>query len=378
MGTEFRRGLRKAVLLAALIVPSSIMALEEDSDASTVVGQTLRWEGNEDALRYEVVVTDGAGKEVFHQSVETPSADLRLKPGTYRYHVLVYNALNQLDSDSSWQNLVVLKAEIPGPQKVIPDTLYLESPVFQFKVEGSLLVDGAKYRIYRQDNPQINATAEVAAHPNDQEVELKFPNFEFTYGDYNLTIENPGGLKHTLKNALRVRYEKPIDVQFSVGWAPMVVLYDAWYRSTWSQGFYPEGADSRLAVMFLKKSEYQLGAELEAHAWLQTGGISTALIHSEYLSGGANLVYTTLFTKQFRLSVRAGGGVLEGAHAFDYQGTSGLKWNTMDPYASTAVSVYYAITPYWYIETGVGLLNGFGNGYQMGFLQPTAATGLSF
>jgi hypothetical protein len=378
MGTERRFFFRGLVVLALVLSAGPLAAQDQDDDETTVVGQTLTWEGNEDALRYEVIVADRTGKEVFHQSVDTPSAKLRLKPGAYRYRVQVYNVLDQLDSDSSWQDLVVLKAEIPGPRKVLPETLYLESPVLQFKVEGLSLVDGAKYRIYRQDKPEITATAEVVAHPSDQEVELKFPHFEFTYGDYNLTIENPGGLKHTLKNALRVRYEKPVDFQFSVGWAPMVVLYDAWYRSTWDQGFYPEGADSRLTMMFFKKSEYQLGAEVEGHGWLETGGIPAAVIHSRYLSGGVNFVYTTLFTKQFRLSLRAGGGVIGGFHAFDYGGTAGLSWSTKDPYASTSVDVYYAVTPWWYVEAGTGLTNGFGNGYQMGFLQPVLMTGVSF
>jgi hypothetical protein len=312
------------------------------------------------------------------RDLDTASAHLQLKPGTYRYKVRVYNVLNQLDSESPWQDLVVLKAELPGPKNLTPSTLYLEDPVLRFKVEGNFLVDGAHYRIYRQDKPEVSASAEVVTHISDQEVELTFPNFDFSYGDYNLTIENPGGLKHTLKKALQVRYEKPIDIQFSVGWTPKIILYDSWYKDIWSEPFYPLGGDARLTVIFLKKADSQVGAELEAGGWLQTGGIPAATIHSQYLLGGANLVYIWLLSKQLHLTARAGGGLLVGSHSFDYQGTQGAQWTSSNLYASGGLGATYFFNRFWHVDAGVDLINGFGNGYLMGLLQPQLSTGLSF
>jgi len=379
MAAESQHLLRRLVLTAVLAasVVAGLSAQESD-DENAVVGQTLSWEGNGDALRYELIIDDASGKEIYHQSTESTTADLRLKPGTYRYQIQVYNVLDQVESQSGWQDLVVLKAEIPGPKKIDPAILYLENPVLKFHVQGILLVEGAQYKIYRQDKPDISAVGQVVAHTSDQEVELQFPDFEFSYGDYNLTIQNPGGLKHTLKNALAVRYEKPVDFHFSAGYAPLVVLYDDWYRTTWDKGFYPLGADARLTVMFLKKGDYQIGAELEGGAWMQTGGVEQATINSQYFTGGVNLVYSWLLTKQWRLMARAGGGLMAGFHAFDYQGTPGTAWNSVDPYASAGGGVYYAIFKFWYVEADVGLINGFGQGYMAGLLQPMVSTGLSF
>jgi hypothetical protein len=368
------------LLVAAMLagVGAAELAAQESDDENAVVGQTITWEGNEDALRYELIIDDVSGQEIYHQSLETTTVSLHLKPGTYRYRVLVYNVLDQREADTSWQDLVVLRAEIPGPRVVIPNTLYLENPVLKFKVQGILLVEGAQYKLYRQDKPNISAVGEVVTHSGDQEVELRFPGFDFSYGDYALTIQNPGGLKHTLKNALKVRYQKPVDIRFSVGYAPVVALWDSWYKSTWNQGFYPLGADARLNVVFLKRVSYQLGAELESDFWEEPGGIPAAIINTRDLTAGANLVYSFLLTKQWLLNVRLGGGMMAGFYSFDYQGTAGASWNSVDPYVRAEAGVSYFITKFWFAEADVGVINGFGNRYMMGLLQPRLMLGLSY
>ena len=373
---RFALRLLLAVMLAAVGVAE--LAAQDSDDENAVVGQTITWEGNEDALRYELIIDDNSGREVYHQSLETTTVSLHLKPGSYRYRVFVYNVLDQREADSSWQDLVVLRAEIPGPKVVIPDTLYLENPVLKFKIQGILLVEGAQYKLYRQDRPEISAVGKVVTHSSDQEVELRFPDFEFTYGDYALTVQNPGGLKHTLKKALKVRYEKPVDIRFSVGYAPVVALWDSWYQSTWNQGFYPLGADARLNVVFLKRGSYQLGAELESDFWEQPGGIPAAIINTQYLTGGANIVCSFLLTKRWWLDLRLGGGLMASFYSFNYEGTAGASWNSIDPYASLEGGISYFINKFWFAEADVGVLNGFDNRYMMGLLQPRLMLGFSF
>jgi len=366
------------LLMVFLLALGGAGLAAQDDDENAVVGQTLSWEGSEDALRYEVIIVDASDKEIFRQSTENPAVDLKLKPGAYRYKVLVYNVLDQLEVDMAWNDLVVIRAEIPGPKKVTPQIQYLENPVLRFRVQGLLLVEGAQYRLFRQDKPEIATAGQVVSHLSDEEVELTFPDFEFSYGDYSLTIKNPGGLKHTLKDALLVRFDKPVDFHVSVGYAPVMVTYDGWYQSTWNQGFYPWGATGRLSVLFLKKGEYQIGAEAEGNAWLQVGGIPVARINSKYLSAGINAVYHYLLTKQLRLTARLGGGLMAGIHAFDYEGTPGLAWSSLDPYADASVGVFYSIMKFWHVEADVGLTNGFGNQYLAGLVHPSVLTGFSF
>jgi hypothetical protein len=361
-----------------LLLGSQAGLQAQDSDENAVVGQTLTWEGNEDALSYELVIDDASGKEIVHQSLETATVNLQLKPGTYRFKVLVYNVLGQREAETFWHDLTVFRAEIPEPKTVTPDRLYLEDRVLHFKVQGTLLLEGARYKLYRQDKPEVSATAEVVSHLSNQEVVLSFRDFEFSYGDYDLTVQNPGGLKHTLKNALLVRYEKPIDVHFSVGYAPVFVLWDDWYRSTWDRGFYSLGTDARLNVVFWKKGEYQLGAELESDFWEQPGGISAATINTQYLTGGVNLVYSYLLNKQWRLNIRLGGGLMSGFFSFDYQGTPGSSWNSVDPYISASGGLSYFFTKFWFVEADVGMVNGFANQYMAGLVQPMLLTGVSF
>jgi hypothetical protein len=220
--------------------------------------------------------------------------------------------------------------------------------------------------------------AEVKEHPSDQSVALTFPGFDFTYGDWGLTVTNPGGLRHTLKKALVVRYAKPVDVHLSVGWAPKFVVLDSWYQDTWNKIFYPAGVQARLTTIFLKQAQTQWGAELEAAAWLQDGGIPTAVIHSRYASGGANGVVTWLLLKQLHLTARVGGGVLLGSHSFDYQGTAGSQWTSVSPYAAVGGGIGYTFLKYFHADAGLDLIAGLGNGYFMGFVQPTLGVGASY
>jgi hypothetical protein len=342
------------------------------------IKQTLAWEKIEDALRYEITVIDQKGKQVFQSSVETASIDLQLGPGTYRYKIAVFNVLDRVAAETPWQSLVILKAETPVAFNMSPPTLYLENPVLTFSIAGRELVDGASYLIYRQDNPSIKATGTVVSRRGDQGVDLRFPDFEFSYGDYNLVIENPGGRRFTLKKALMVRYERPVDFLVSVGWAPMIVVYDPWYVSTWNQGPYPLAAEARIALAFIKRTEYRIGVEVDASAWKQTGGITAAVINSQYLSGGVNVDFTRMFTKQFALVARLGGGLILGNHGFDYQGTSGPTWTSADPYVALGASASFTVGNFLFFEAGANLMNGFGNAYQMGFVRPTVSVGVLF
>jgi len=369
---------RGLLLLVFAVFCLPLLGAQESDPDNARVSQTLSWDGSSYALRYELVVIDNSNKEVEHQSLDKTRVELWLKPGKYRYKVLVHNVLDQVEVETAWQDMIVLKAEIPGARKMEPDTMYLETPVLRFKVRGVLLEKGAKYKLYRQDKPQINVAGVEVAHPNTEEVELQFPQFDFSYGDYGLTVENPGGLKRTLKNALKVRYEKPIDLHVSLGWAPSISLYDDWYKEIWDKGFYPLGADARVALIFAKQAEYHLGLELEGQGWLQTGGLPTATINSQLMSGGLNFVYTYLFSKKLRFVGRVGGGLVAGWHSFDYEGIAGSNWSSLDPYASVGLGLQVFFGKVVYVEAGSSFMHVFDNQYAEGILKPQLQVGLAF
>lgn len=358
-----------------LVFASGLQA--QDDDENAVVGQTLSWPAVEGAEAYELTIRDAQDREVLHRSLEVPSFDLLLKPGIYHYQVKVSNVLDQIEAETPWTPLVVLRAEVPIPREIQPRTIYLENPTPPMAVSGTLIKTGATINLIERETGEV-AVGKVVSHLSDEQVTVVFPDFTFTYGTYDLFVQNPGGLKHTLRKALEVKYEKPIDLHFALGYSPAIPVYDSWFTETWNKGFYPLGATSRIDVIFLKRAVDQFGLGLDADVWRQTGGLPSATIQSQYVSGGMSLVYAYLFSKQWRASARIGGGVVASWHALDYQGVPGVSWNSLDPYASTKLEVSYWFTKWAYIEGGVGLIHGFDNGYSAGLLKPEVLGGLAF
>ncbi len=371
-------GVEKLALAFVLAVSLLSPLIAWADEAQDEVGQTLSWESSDAVMNYEVVVVDASGLEVFHQTVEQPRVELNLKPGSYRFKIIAYNLLEKPEGEAPWEPLEVLRAEIPQPKALLPETLYLEDPVHRFTVQGEFFKEGATYILVKDQTPEVTATGRVVTHSSDQEVSLEFPGLEFAFGTYSLTVQNPGGLKRTLKAALKVKYEKPFDVHLSAGYAPVVPLYDDWFKQTWSQAVYPLAAVARLEVLFLKRAQDSFGLGLDGTYWSGSGGISTAVINSQTYSGGLSLVYNYLFSKQLRGVARVGGGLTAAQYAFDYNGIAGAKLGSLDPYASLGAGGSFWFTRNWYVEGDLDLVHGFDNGYSTGLFRPSASAGFSF
>ncbi len=155
---------------------------------------------------------------------------------------------------------------------------------------------------------------------------------------------------------MKVRYEKPVDVHVSAGYAPILPLYDDWFKRTWSQPFYPLGAVSRLEIMFLKKAKEQWGVRLEGSYWKGDGGIPAAVIHTQTVNGGLTVAYNYLVSKQFRIAAHGGAGMACQQYAFDYNGIPGAKLGSLDPYIVLAGGGSFWFTKNWFLESEVELV----------------------
>jgi hypothetical protein len=84
----------------------------------------LTWTGDENALRYEVVVeqaVNGNYLEILKESTEASSVVISLLPGSYRYRLIPYDLLNHPRTRTEWKTFEIPAALTSEPEVFSPD-----------------------------------------------------------------------------------------------------------------------------------------------------------------------------------------------------------------------------------------------------------------
>ncbi len=350
MGAERYQSLRRAAVLFAVLAASAFYAAAEESAAvdyyhefdgegKPVFTQVLRWEADPYALRFEVLIRDGAGTELLRESTEERELRVSLPPGDYEFRVTAFNLLDQPETETPWAGIRVIRAELPVLRDAVPRVVYLDAFNPRILFQGDKLLSEARFFL-RQRNGAVHAGRE-SDRSDEREVGIVFPDAAFSPGVYDLVVVNPGELEAVLHGALSVKYQKPVDILFTAGYSPSAALYDAWLREHWPDTFNPLGADAALAVYFLKRGWGFLGAEAKAHYRLLEGGMEGAAISSSYALLGGGFVYKRLFTRRVHGLFRLGAGLSKSEHSFDYGGFPGPETSSTDPYLGAGFAVHY-------------------------------------
>lgn len=339
-----------------------------------VVTQTLRWNPVEGALAYEVKVWNLTGV-VVQKRVESPTVVLQLRPGEYLYSVTVFNVLDQPEVETPPRPLVVLKAEVPQPEALVPGQMDAVDPVRRLVLRGNLLVEGASVTLVSREGARV-VPAHVVGRAEGQWV-LDLP-VDLPAGAYDLVVENPGGLRKTLREALRVNAERPFDLRVAGGWMGGLPVFDTWFLDVWGADFVNLGFAGRSDVVFLKRPRFQVGAGLDARYWVQGQDLENTSLATSYLSVGLEVFSTFILSRDLRASLRVGGGLTDSRHEFTYENSEGLAWESVDPYASVEVNGSYWFSRWFYLEAGIDLTIGLNNGFTAGLLRPVVLTGVNY
>lgn len=322
-----------------------------DPSGKAVFSQFLRWESDPGVLDFQVIIRDSSGAAVIDERGAEPQREVHLAPGAYTYKIIAYNFLGKAETETEWIPIEVIKAEQPAITSTSPRTIYMDTFDERVTVFGEKLVeDGTICLIDAAGKKYLGA---VKGRKGDREVVVVFPNEAYRPGVYALSIENPGGLSTLIEKALAVRFQRPMDILFSVGYAPSVALYDSWYVEEWTSSFRPLGVCAQLGVLFLKRNWGSLGLELDAAGRRMFGGSTEAAFTSDFLLLGANVLYKTRFSRQFHGVARAGGGLAKSIHSFDYDGFSGPDTISYDPYAGVGVALQAFLPCKVYGELGM-------------------------
>lgn len=344
-----------------------------DEMGNSIFTQILSWDEDLYALRFEIIIRDSNGTEVLRKTTETSSIRVQLTPGEYTYNIITWNLLNQPEMESGWQPLTVIKAEVPKITGITPAFIYIDNPENKIMLKGEKLLEGAAIFLHDSSGHDIKSTETL--HAGDTEVTVTFPEKEYKPGLFDIVVVNPGGLKATEKDAIKIRYQRPVDILVSAGYSPISFFQDSWFTSNWSEPVYWEGANASLSVYFVKKKWGFLGAEAFAAGYRLSGGLALASISSEYLLTGANFLYKYRFNRTISAIAHAGGGVACSHHSFDYSGTAGPELTTSNICLDAGISVQYLFPFKMFIEAGASWYEIFGTDYTAGGLSPTLRVG---
>ena len=346
---------------------------DTDANGNSVFTQVLSWDEDPYALRFDVSIRDSAGTEIFHKTTESTSVKVQLVPDKYTYNIVTWNLLDQPEEESGWQPLIVIKAEIPKITGVSPAFIYMDMPSSKIIVKGEKLVQGASVLLRDVTGHDIKATESV--NTGDSEVSATFPEKDYKPGLFDLVVVNPGGLQSTEKKAVRIQFQRPVDILVGAGYSPITFFQDSWFKANWNKPMYWLGANANLSVYFVKKGWGFLGAEAFAEGFKLTGGIELAAISSEYLLTGGNFLYRYRFSKAISAVAHVGGGVAQSKHSFDYHGMAGPKLSASNLCLDGGLSAQYFFPFKMYVELGASWYEIFGTGYTAGGLSPTLRVG---
>jgi hypothetical protein len=226
--------------------------------------QHLEWEEQENVLYYEIEIEKQAEESwegALTRKLELTFLEVSLPPGIYRYRVKFYDLLERPVTVADWLQFEVFPAKQPVLFGFSPEAFYLDEDLsWVLDLFGRDLVDGLELVLQGPQQLLLRPDT-VMVGPEEDEVRLSFNYEQLAIGDYIIHVVNPGGLETEL-GTFRIGFKKPVDINVSAGYRPLVSLYGQ-INELFETGFFPLGAYSRLGIIPFKRLWGYIGFELE-------------------------------------------------------------------------------------------------------------------
>jgi hypothetical protein len=227
----------------------------EQTEEGFRILQRLNWVGDEFAGRYEVIIEvleeGGAYREVLRQSTVEPSIEVSLSPGKYRYRVLVYNLLGQVDYEMNWAVLDVIRAMPPALTRLNPENFLIDkAEQGEVTLSGrNLIAESEVFLVLIDDARGRTAVVTPLAwlpDPSGERARIVLDKTKLLPGRYEVHVRNPGNLEVSL-DTLKVAYYRLLDVNLMAAYAVMTPVYGKVF-SLVNGRVYPVGALMRFSI----------------------------------------------------------------------------------------------------------------------------------
>jgi hypothetical protein len=344
--------------------------------------QLLEWEEQEHVLYYEVEIEKQAGElwaGALTGKTEVSFLEVSLAPGIYRYRVRPCDFLEKPGLASDWIQFEILPAKQPELLRIDPEVFYLDEDVtWVLNLFGRNLTKESEIFLRGSEGGLVKPFA-VTVEPSENEAHLSFTYDQLDRGTYTIHVANPGGLQTELQN-FRIVFKKPVNINVSVGYRPLVALY-GYINELFETVLFPLGAYSRLGIIPFKQQWGYMGFEIEP-SWnyflveQENYNVEThmpgAAIYGVYQHWFSNRVMT--------LDVRLGGGIYA---ALDYH-LSFERGETepvtiLIPAVAAGVSFRWFVLKPFFVEAGLDVTHFFTvDDPSPGYLRPFAGAGWQF
>ncbi|MDR1970807.1 MAG: hypothetical protein LBQ46_02685 [Treponema sp.] len=346
--------------------------------------QILRWQEQENVLYYELEIErqrESLWEQVLVEETEAVAFEVSLAPGNYRYRVRVYDFLGRPGPEAPWLLFEILAAKQPELSRFSPQAFYLDEDLaWTLNLLGRNLPQGTQIFLQNQSGREnIIRPRTVTVDRSEEEARLIFRYDQLDIGAYTIHVVNPGGLETSLEN-FRIAFRKPVDINVSAGYRPLVSLYGR-INELLETRFYPLGAYARLGFVPFKRRWGYMGLELEPtwnYLHLEKENFETVA----HLSGAViyGVFQQRLPNRAMILHFRLGGGIYG---AFDYHfifsrgDTEPIT--VLFPVIAAGASFQWFVKKPFFVEAGLDFVHLFSkDSHSPGYLRPYLGAGWQF
>lgn len=297
------------------------------------------------------------------------------EPQKYRYAITSYNLLGHKSFSTEYTEFEVNKAYIPEMERVTPDLIYLDT-----LYDPSIRVTGANLRFntdyYLFNDKKIIRPQEIIRDDNNRRVDVVFDPRDFDTGNWFLRAENPGGF--TAEQPITIKFMKWYDIALSLGYSPLVIVYDENVPNYYFTNFMPLGFDIRGTFIFLKKRAGYFGISIDGKWNSVTGSSSEYDIKTHLANSFLAFTYRyPIIRNRLTVEARIGGGLtyaLATMLSFGHD-LSSEPFSAIFPAATAGVSIAGYAWRGLYFEAGADFIATFSPNMTILSIAPTISVG---
>ena len=312
-------------------------------------GVKIEWQSVEDAAGYQVEVETNEGTQILSTRVAGNYYRYELAEGQYRVRVGAINRFDKVDVYSEWFRLSVVKALKPGITGLSIRETGARIKVTDVDLRGYNLMDGAKLFLRYGD---VTIPAENCVYGGNEKIRFDLVIGDVPAGDYDLVVENPGGLESISRGMIHITEAHPYPGIFSSG-----IYIDAGYQyaqvaGRWSArysgsfvggavvlGYSFSGIDFTGNIFFLRDAGLELQIDYSSFGSTHKAGIIDTKL-SQLLMGG-NVTYGKKLPHGFTLMLRAGGGAVYTSVREDRRYSASSDYSSTDAFLRAGTGILF-------------------------------------
>jgi hypothetical protein len=319
--------------------------------------QTLRWPDQDSVLYYRIEIEKQEGTEweaLADEETEAAVFELSLGPGIYRYRVWVHDILGRALEPADWIQFEVLLAKEPEISRFSPDGFYLDEDLtWDLRLSGRNLTAGIVIYLQHESLERRIQPQTITVEDREGEAHLVFHFGDLDLGSYTIHAVNPGGLAARV-GSFKIAFRKPMDINVSAGYRPLVSLYGE-INELFAAKFFPIGAYGRVSLIPFKRRWGYIGFELEP-SWYYLQSEGSGYEARAHLAGGTiNALYQWwLPNRVTALNFRLGGGMYAALnYRFTFDRGNSEPLTVLIPLVNAGASFQWFIKKPFFVEIGV-------------------------